>query len=183
MSDAPARRDQAEHRLSHYVDALFDRILMPPVWYSAQDHSGAAIGRSEHAQMAWRQRQKAMGIKPSQLDWRIVQGAPMLYAEIELKVRGNQPTLGQLTTIRLLKERGFPAGVAWSVTEVYEFLRTSCFRLHGNARNITLEIETRWRAEDEAERPTKKRAAPHTEPRNQMTRTAVSRARRAGILV
>lgn len=138
--------DQPEHRLSFFVDSLLDRILVGDCWYTAIDHSGAAIGKSDQAQMAWRQRQKAMGIKPAHLDWCVYQRETGLYAQFELKSRYNQPTDGQETTMRLLRERGIPTGCAWNLQQFYTLLVEAGFRLHANAANILVEIEARHAA-------------------------------------
>src|SRR3954451_23595790 len=82
--DRMMARVQREHRLSHYVDKLLDRILLEPCWYTAVDHSGRAIGGSVQAQMNWRQHQKWMGIKPSQLDWNIEQMAIDIPSDVPL---------------------------------------------------------------------------------------------------
>jgi hypothetical protein len=152
-------RIQREHRFSHYVSKLLDRILLEPCWYTAVDHSGRAIGGSVQAQMNWRQHQKWMGIKPSQLDWEIVQQAidiptpePLWrIAKIELKYGSNTPDNGQETTIRLLTDRQIVTGCCWNIPQFYEALKTARFRLHGNAENIVCEIiEKHAAAEREA---------------------------------
>jgi hypothetical protein len=147
-------RNQAEHRLSHYVDKMLDRILVEPCWYTAIDHSARAIGGSPQAQMNWRQRQKAMGIKPSQLDWSIEQQAidipspePLWrVAKIELKYGRNGPDDGQETTMRLLAHRGIITACCWSISEVYQSLKAGRFVLHPNADNIVHEIIERHAA-------------------------------------
>ena len=142
--------DQPEHRLSHIVAALLDRILIGDCWHTAVDHSGAAIGKSEQAQMAWRQRQKAMGIKPAHLDWYIYQRETGIYAQFELKNGRNGPTTGQETTMRLLTERGIPTGCAWTLPDFFDLVVKAGFRLHPNARNILVEMGERLAALDRA---------------------------------
>jgi hypothetical protein len=147
-------RVQREHRLSHYVDKLLDRILLEPCWYTAVDHSGRAIGGSVQAQMNWRQHQKWMGIKPSQLDWNIEQRAidipsdvPLWrIAKIELKYGDNTPDHGQETTMRLLADRQIFTGCCWTIAEFYAALKTAGFQLHANAENIAHEIIERHAA-------------------------------------
>src|ERR1700742_2215972 len=97
-------RDQPEHRLSHWVSILIARCVQEPCWFSAIDHSGRAIGGSPQSQMAWRHRQKWMGITPSHLDWYIYQSTTGKYAQFELKIGSNKPDLGQITTMQLLRE-------------------------------------------------------------------------------
>ena len=51
IAEKPPRKphsglNQKEHRLSHYFDMMLDRMLTEPCWYTAIDHSGAAIGMS-----------------------------------------------------------------------------------------------------------------------------------------
>jgi hypothetical protein len=147
-------RNQAEHRLSHYVVKMIDRILTEPCWYTAVDHSGRAISGSPQAQMNWRQHQKWMGIKPSQLDWNIEQQAidipspePLWrVAKIELKHGRNRPDDGQETTIRLLSNRQIVTACCWSISEFYQALKTARFILHPNADNIVHEIIERHAA-------------------------------------
>ena len=137
-------RVQREHRLSHYESKLLDRILLEPCWYTAVDHSGRAIGGSVQAQMNWRQHQKWMGIKPSQLDWNIEQMAidipsnvPLWrIAKIELKYGDNRPDHGQETTMRLLADRQIFTGCCWNIAEFFAALKTAGFQLHANAENI-----------------------------------------------
>lgn len=141
---------QPEHRLSKIVDLMLDRILVGNFWHTAIDHSGAAIGKTEQAQMAWRQRQSAMGIKPSHLDFYIYQRDTGIYAQFELKRGKNGPTEGQQTTMRLLTERGIPTGCAWTLPEFFELVVKAGFRLHPNARNILVEMGERLAALDRA---------------------------------
>lgn len=139
--------NQSEHRLSHYFDMLLDRALTEPCWYTAIDHSGAAIGMSEQAQMNWRSRQKAMGIKPSNLDWLVIQLPTCGF--LELKVGYNKPTPGQVVTMQKLTERNIPNGCAWTLRQAYDWLVQSGFRLHGNSLNILAEIQARYEAADD----------------------------------
>lgn len=140
--------DQAEHRLSFCVAALLDRVMVGEWWATAVDHSGAAIGRTEQAQMAWRQRQKAMGIKPAHLDWYCFQRDTGVFAQFELKSGYNKPTEGQETTMRLLRERNIPTGCAWTLREFFDLLVSAGFKLHLNAANILSEVEARHAALD-----------------------------------
>jgi hypothetical protein len=176
--------DEGEHRLSHHLGGLLTRIVMEPCWHTAQDHSGAAIGASKQRQMNWRAKQHWYGVKPSQLDWRLIQ-LP-LYTEFELKYGNGKPTPGQETTMRLLRERGIPTGCFWSLRTVVEFIQRVGFRLHGNTMNILREVEENYAAaERAAETPKKKtaRAPRKAEPRYQLTRGFVSRARSKGIRI
>jgi hypothetical protein len=149
---APARkkRDEPEHRLSHAVSRLLSRILEEPCWFTAQDHSGRAIGDTKEArarsQIRWNEARKKQGIKPDQLDWRVIQ-AP-LYAEFELKYRSVTPSEGQGVTMRLLSERGIPNACCGELADVVRFLERSGFRLHGNTANILIEETARYEAAD-----------------------------------
>lgn len=138
--------NQSEHRLSKYFDILLDRIMVEPFWATAIDHSGAAIGMSEQAQMNWRSRQKVMGIRPSHLDWYLFQYP--IYGQLELKIGNNKPRDGQLVTMQKLTERNIPNGCAWTLRQAYDWLVQSGFRLHGNSLNILAEIQARYEAAD-----------------------------------
>lgn len=144
--------DQPEHRLSYFVDALLDRIMVEPCWFSAIDHGAAPLGKSKEEQrkanMIRAQRMKARGIKPSHLDWFCYQKETGIYAQIELKIGYKQPDEGQLTTMRLLRARGIPTGCAWTLRQFYDLLVQSGFRLHGNSLNILAEIQARYEAAD-----------------------------------
>lgn len=145
--------DQPEHRLSHFVDALLDRILLEPCWFSAVDHGAAPLGKSKEQQrqanMIRAQRMKARGVKPSHLDWFCYQRSTGIYAQIELKVGYNDPDDGQETTMRLLRERRIATGWAKNLRQFYDLLVEAGFRLHANAPNILTEIEARHDAADD----------------------------------
>jgi hypothetical protein len=160
--------DQPEHRLSHFVDALLDRVLVEPCWYSAVDHGAAPMGgtkeEQKNARMVRAQRMKARGIKPSHLDWFVYQRG--IYAQFELKIGKNDPDDGQETTMRLLRERDIPTGCAKTLRQFYDLLVGAGFALHPNAANILVEIEARYAAADDKAQMikdgviTKKRYAP-----------------------
>lgn len=155
-------RNQAEHRFSFYAAQLIERVVAEPMWTTAVDHSGAAIGQSVQAQMAWNQRRKAMGIRPHHLDHYVYQRDSGIYCQIELKVGQNQPTDGQLTTIRLLRERHIPADCCWTILEVYDALKRAGFHLHHDAPAIAQEIADKHAASDLATTmkvPRRKRSA------------------------
>lgn len=148
--------DQPEHRLSHWVKEMLERILVEPCWFTAQDEAAKAIGDTskERAQsrMNWAQKREWYGVKPSQLDWRIIQLEPCIYAEIELKVGYRRPTEGQATTIRLMKEKGIYADWTSTIEGFYNHLVRAGFRLHENKQNILMEIQHRYdAAQDEAD--------------------------------
>jgi hypothetical protein len=152
---APKKRlDQPEHRLSHYVDVLFDRVVMQPAYYTAVDHSGPVGQKGDDAELrrikrlSWEQHQRWMGIKPDQLDWYLVQFDPVTFkptaaAWIELKWGSNPPTTGQLQTIEHLTIRGQVCGVARTIAGCLSYLVTAGCRLHSNAENIAKEIQMR----------------------------------------
>ena len=169
---------QREHIFSHYVDALLDRIMVEPCWFTAVDHSGAAIGKSDHAQMAWHQRRKAMGIKPAHLDWYVYQRP--IYAQFELKVGRGDLKDGQRATMRLLEARGIPTGCAWTIPQVYRLLVDAGFVLHGNAENIMLEVDARCQAALAGVDGPRKRAA--GKPQEKKASAArIARAHAAGV--
>ena len=158
-----AKSRKLEHGFSHWVDHFFDRVILEPGWWTAIDHSGESIGRDPQKQMRWREAQKAMGIKPSHLDWYAVQfdavapHRPTAIVWIELKVGSNDATDGQGVTIRLLQERGQVADVAYTIPACLALLRRAGFRLHANADNIAAEVQARVEAARQA--PSKKRRA------------------------
>lgn len=164
--------DQPEHRLSHFVDSLLDRVMVEPCWYSAVDHGAAPMGGTKEeqktARMVRAQRMKARGIKPSHLDWFVYQRG--IYAQFELKFGSNTPDDGQETTMRLLRERDIPTGCANTLRQFYGLLVDAGFALHANAENILAEIEVRYAvAHDKAQLIksgviTKKRYAPRKAP-------------------
>lgn len=144
--------DHPEWRLSHYVDALLDRVLTEPCWYSAVDHGAApSKDKSKEARrqenMVRAQRMKARGVKPSHLDWFIYQRP--IYAQIELKIGNNDPDARQEDTMRLLAERDIPTGCAKTLRQFYNLLVEAGFVLHANAANILVEIEARHAAADD----------------------------------
>lgn len=145
--------DQAEHRLSHYIDALLDRILLEPCWYSAIDHFAVPMGETDEskkiANMVRFQRLKAMGVKPAHLDWFVYQKSTGIYAQIELKVGYKSPSVGQETTMKKLRERGIPTGCAKTIRQFYNLIVDAGFLLHANAENIVTEIEARHAASDD----------------------------------
>lgn len=187
---APAPLDQREHRFSHYVAQFFERVIIEPAWYSAVDHSGPVGQKNETAEqrrikrMRWEQRLRAMGVKPSGLDWPAVlqfdpdTGAVVAACWIELKRGNNQPTDGQRTTMRLLGERKQVAVACWTIHDVLLALRAARFRLHGNADNIAREIEA-WLEAADREAPEK--LARKAKARGAKPRPAKVAQRRGGI--
>jgi hypothetical protein len=176
-------RDDPEHRLSHWVNELLERILLEPCWYTAQDHSGRAINGSQQMQMNWRQKQRWYGVKPSQLDWRVIQCQAILYAEVELKCGSGRPDAGQETTMRLLRERGIPTGCAWSVGEFADLLKSAGFRLHPDTDAIVADIAARHAAADaaaSAKAPTRKRSGKAMQAKPSLRRIRKAEALRSG---
>lgn len=156
---------QREHGLSHWVDKFLDRVITEPCWYTAVDHSGESIGRDPEKQMHWRQKQRAQGIKPSQLDWYVVQFDPVTFKPaaicwIELKQGRNRLTDGQETTIRLLRQRGQVADEARTIHQCLALLRQAGFALHGNADNIAILIQAEADASSAAPRKAKRSYGP-----------------------
>lgn len=195
---APIKLDQPEHRFSHWVNALLERIVLEPAWYTAVDHSGPVGQKGETPdqrrikRLRWEQRQRMMGIKPSQLDWpAVVQFDPETFAVaaicwIELKRGDNDPTPGQEVTIRLLRERGQIAEPAWDIADVLAILRRARFRLHGNADNIAVEIAAKLDAADRTARakiaaPRKPKAGKPRAPKPTLTQVRRQNAVRSRV--
>jgi len=170
--DAKVKRkhDKPEHRLSHWLNTLLDRILTGDCWYTAIDHSGAETGRSQAERDAWHRRQAYQGIKSSHLDWYAYQRETGIFTQFELKVGSNKPTDGQCTTMRLLGERHIPTGCFYTLREVYDFLRATGFVLHGNSAGILAEVEARHAAADRA--AAVKKTSTAKAPRSYKPRTA-----------
>jgi hypothetical protein len=149
------RKDQPEWRLSHYVDVLLDRILdqSAPTWYTAVETGSIAFKATVEARMRIEQRRRARGIKPAHLDWYVYQQP--LFTQIELKYGHSDETDGETRTISQLQSRKIPAACCYTIGQVYEHLKNNGFRLHGNAENITREVEKRWQATDESKRGAK----------------------------
>ena len=149
--------DQPEHRLSSFVDSLLDRIVVvdAPAWWTAVDTGTIMVIKSREARMNWEQKRRARGIKPAHLDWYLYQEPR--YTQFELKYGDKDASPGQDGTMTGLQRVGIPTAVCNSVLSVYEHLKRAGFRLHGNAHNIAIEIEARWRAADSAARPAPKK--------------------------
>lgn len=140
--------DQAEHRLSHWVDTFLERVMVEPCWFTAVDTGTIMVNASPQARMNWQAKRKAMGIKPHHLDWYVYQRP--LFAQFELKVGTNDATPGQAATRIALARHAIPTEVCWSVPQVHAFLVKAGFRLHENALNIALEIHERVGASNDA---------------------------------
>ena len=143
----PRKLDQPEHRLSSFVDGFFDQVITEPCYFTAVDHSGPVGQKGDSPEqrrikrLRWEQRQRAMGVKPDQLDWYAVQFDPVTFKPtaicwIELKWGDNKPTGGQQDTMQHLGKRGQVCGVAWDIADCLQYLRAAGFRLHGNADGI-----------------------------------------------
>ena len=70
------KRDNAEHGLSHWVDAFLDRTLLGNCWYTAIEGGTWLRSLSPEARMNAEAKRKARGIKPAHLDWYAWQGSP-----------------------------------------------------------------------------------------------------------
>jgi hypothetical protein len=158
-----------EERLSHWVDQLLERTLSRPCWFTAVDTGTILTKKPDETEEQVRIRRynrenmrKWMGIKPHHLDWYVFQhqhqisfghvvdahhyGPYGLWAQFELKVGKNKPSLGQLQTIEALRKQGMQATVCWSLPEVFTFLNTMGFRLEANAEYVLKELMERYAA-------------------------------------
>lgn len=153
-----ARIDQPEHRLSHWVSELCDRIILTdgPAWWTAVDVEEKLVKDTPEARMFRAMKKKVMGIKPGHLDWCVYQTP--IYCQIELKVaRNRDEAMGKLTnnqrgTFTALARARVPFGLAWDVTSFYGELVRIGFRLHGNAAAIAAECQARYEvAQDTAD--------------------------------
>ncbi len=149
--------DRPEHRLSHWIDELLERIILRdgPYHWTAVDTGTILVktGTEEEkrrARAAWENHRKYIGIKPHHLDTYLYQ-AP-LYAQIELKIATSSDaawkaiTQGQRDTIVVLERQKCGHGFAWSIRSYYDVIKRLGFRLHPNAANIVVEIEARYAA-------------------------------------
>lgn len=157
--------DHPEHRLSAHVfgrNGLIERIVTERGWHTAVETGTYLPGATQQQRFNHEERRKKRGIKPSALDGYVYGRESGEFVHIELKYGDGSLTQGERDTMTALAVQGIPNFCCWTVTEVYEFLKTTRLRLHGNAANIAAEIEARWRAADELVRgkdaPKKKRA-------------------------
>lgn len=149
MNDAP-KRDQQEHALSHWVNLFLERTIVGACWFTAVDTGTYRPGATREQWMAAEQKRRAMGIKPSHLDFYLWQKSTGQFTQFELKVKGRKTRLGQDQTMVALRHNQIPTSVCETVPEVCEFLATSGFVLHGNARNIAAELHERYLAQRQA---------------------------------
>lgn len=150
------KRDNAEHGLSHWVDAFLGRVLLGNCWYTAIEGGTWLRSLSPEARMNAEAKRKARGIKPAHLDWYAWQESTGIYAQWELKVNGRPERSGQKQTATLLRRNNIPTAVCETVPQVCEFLAGAGFALHGNAANIALELHERYlanRREHKAKKP------------------------------
>lgn len=157
--------DHPEWRLSAHIfgrNGLAERIVIERGWHTAVETGTFLKGATEQQRFAHEERRKKRGIKPSALDGYVYGRESGEFVHIELKYGDGKLTSGESDTMAALNVQGIPNECCWTVLEVYEFLKTTRLRLHGNAANIAAEIEARWRAADELARgdsaPPKKRA-------------------------
>lgn len=176
-----ARPDQAEHGLSHWVDAFMDRAFLCPGWYTAVETGGWMRDESREARMNAENKRRARGIKPAHLDWYAWQQSTGLFTQFELKV-DNRPTRpGQDQTMVLLRRNNIPTAVCQTVPEVCEFLSGAGFALHGNARNIAIELHEQYLAKRRAHGTTApkksrpRKSAPSKSPGLRMSQRAAGR--------
>ncbi len=158
--------DHPEHRLSSHIfgrNGLVERIVIERGWHTAVETGTRLHNATEQQRFAVEERRKKRGIKPSHLDGYVYGRESGEMVHIELKYGDGRLTTGEESTMAALNVQGIANVCCWTVLEVYAFLKTTRLRLHGNADNIAVEIEARWRAADELVRgkdaaPKKKRA-------------------------
>jgi hypothetical protein len=174
-----------EQRLSIAVDRLLDRTLLQPCYTTAL-HDADGVARTDNQ----RARDRTRGVKSGQLDWDVVQGNPPLARKLELKRGKGHLSPNQITTVAALTACGSPPVLAWTLTQAYEGLAGAGFRFSGNVRQVIAHLDQHLAAWDrEAEnlllgitkrKPARKRKV---EPRFTFGKTAVNRARKAGIRI
>ena len=123
MAKDAAKRDNAEHGLSHWVDAFLDRTLLGNCWYTAIEGGTWLRSLSPEARMNAEAKRKARGIKPAHLDWYAWQESTGKFTQFELKVdRRRYRRVGQDQTMELLRRNNIPTAVCETVPQVWEFL-------------------------------------------------------------
>lgn len=167
MSEARTRAkpDQAEHGLSHWVDAFLNRVMIGECWYTAVETGTWMMNQSPEARMNAENKRRARGIKPAHLDWYAWQKSTGIYVQWELKVDGRPTRKGQDDTITALRRNKIPTGVYETVPEVCEFLIGAGLLMHGNSRNIAAELHERYLAKRRVAAPKKKRSPRKATPR------------------
>ena len=135
-------RNNKEWRLQSFVDRFIDRVVLPPMWVTGIDHASNVTDNA-------RARARGRGIKSGVPDVYVAQGHPARTAWIELK-RGTKPSDAQLAVFHALDACEVPCFVATDIKGVLVALHAAGFRLHGNAVNITAEIEAKLEAADRA---------------------------------
>lgn len=189
MSDAapvkPWVANKPEQRLSIAVDRLLSRCLVQPCYATAQ-HDADEGGRTDNQ----RARDANRGMKPGPLDWEVWQGPHGLARRLELKRGKNAVTVNQGITIAKLTACGAPPVVAYDLRQVHQGLAAAGFRWTENVRTVLVELEAHLAAWDrEAENilagitVRKKTRKKKVEPRYTLGKRAVTRARKAGIMI
>lgn len=138
--------DQAEWGLSHWVDKFLDRAMLGDCWYTAIEGGVWTQSKDPAVQMNAAAKRRARGIKPHHLDWYVWQRTTGLYVQFELKVENRPLRPGQRATIALLTRNNICSAVCQTVPEVSDFLADVGFELHGNHRNIALELHEHYLA-------------------------------------
>lgn len=157
LAPEKVKPEQAEHGLSRWVDSFLDRALLGRCWYTAIEGGTWLKGATREQRMNAENKRRARGIKPAHLDWYVWQESTGKYTQFELKVDGSPTRLGQDQTMEALRRNNIPTGVCETVPEVWRFLLDAGFELHGNARNIALELHEQYLAKRRAA-PKKKRS-------------------------
>lgn len=137
--------DQREHRLQAFSDRFIDRVMLPPFWTTGIDH---ASNTTDNA----RARARGRGVKPGIPDVYVIQGNPARCVWIELK-RGSKLSESQIVVHHAMAQCEVLAFVAHNIHDVLSALQLGGFRLHGNAKNISMELEEKLDAADRAITP------------------------------
>lgn len=197
-----------EHVFSHYVNELFERVLCPPVWFTAVETGTWIEGETPQRRFAAEAARRYQGIKPHALDWYVFQleknvvepvlgrihdtappgcltwfGPNGRYMQIELKVGKNKPTPGQIDTINHLTKLGIQSDVCRSLADVFCAVNTAGFRLTENATYVLRELEARYAALLDAAPKPKRAGKARALPPSQGKLKAVARIRASGIRI
>lgn len=174
--------NQHEHGLSHWVDAFLERTMLGNCWFTAVETGTWLRNETPQARMNAEMRRRARGIRPHHLDWYCWQESTGKYVQFELKVDNRPTRKGQDQTIALLRRNNIPTGVLETVPDVCDFLLDAGFELHGNARNIALELHQQYLAKRREPAPSRTARSGRVRPDPKVLRV-VSRAAAKGILV
>ena len=139
-------RNNREHRLQAFADRFIDRVVLPPMFTSGIDHASQSTDNA-------RARARGRGIKFGLADCFVVQmqiygnGSKVMFIEYK---RGSKPSGNQEAVAKALAACNIPTAFCTTIRDVWLALLDHGFQLHGNALNISREIEERLDAADRA---------------------------------